>query len=137
MISIPKEKVIFSASKGVTTISPEQSVKGAAKIFIKENIRGAPVMKDGPPPVGIISTVDITRALAENKENLKVKDIMSTEVHTIKSDALLSTAIEEMENHNISRLLVVNKKGDINGIVTRTDILCRIVNLCGLISPSG
>lgn len=136
MISIPKEKVIFAASKSVTTISPEQSVKEAAKIFVKENIRGAPVMKVGATPTGIISTVDITRALAEDRENLKVKEVMSTEVHTIESDAFLSAAIEEMENHNISRLLVVNKKGDIEGIVTRTDILCRIVNLCGLVKPS-
>jgi predicted transcriptional regulator len=137
MISIPKEKVIFSASKGITTISPEQTVKEAAKIFIKENIRGAPVMVDGVPPVGIISTVDITRAMAEDKEKLKVKEIMSTDVHTIKKDTFLSEAIEEMENYNISRLLIVNKKGDIEGIVTRTDILCRIVNLCGLIKPSA
>jgi predicted transcriptional regulator len=136
MISIPKEKVIFSASKSVTTISPEQTVKGASKIFTKENIRGAPVMKNESLPMGIISTVDITRALAENREGLKVKDVMSREVHTIKSDSLLSEAIEEMENHNISRLLVVNKKGDVEGIVTRTDILCRIVNLCGLIQPA-
>jgi predicted transcriptional regulator len=136
MVSIPKEKVIFSASKSITTISPEQTVKETAKIFVRKNIRGAPVMKDGAAPSGIISTVDIARALAENKENLKAKDIMSTDVHTIKNDALLSEAIEEMENHNISRLLLVNKKGEIDGIVTRTDILCRIVNLCGLIKPS-
>jgi predicted transcriptional regulator len=136
MISIPKEKVIFSASKSITTISPEQTVKEAAKIFMREKIRGAPVMKDRPPAIGIISTVDITRALAENKEGLKVKDVMSTKVHTIKYDALLSAAIEEMENHNISRLLVLNKKGKIDGIITRTDILCRIVNLCGLTKPA-
>jgi predicted transcriptional regulator len=41
-----------------------------------------------------------------------------------------------MENYNISRLLVVNKKGDIEGIISRTDILCRIVNICGLVTPS-
>lgn len=136
MVSIPKEKVIFSATKGITTISPEDSVKTAARIFVKENIRGAPVIKDGAP-VGVISTVDTTRALAEDKENLKVKEIMSTKVYTIKSDALLSTAIEEMETHNISRLIVVNKNGDTAGIITRTDILCRIVNLCRFIPSSS
>lgn len=135
MISIPKEKVIFSASKSITAVSPEDSVKKAAGVFVKEHIRGAPVMENGTR-VGIISTVDITRALAEGRENLKVREIMSTEVHTIESDALLSTAIEDMENHNISRLIVVNKNGDAEGIITRTDILCRIVNLCRLIPPS-
>ncbi len=136
MVSLPKEKVILSASKSITAISPEDSVKTAAGIFSKEKIRGAPVIKDGAT-VGIISTVDITRALAENKENLKVKEIMSTKVYTIKSDALLATAIEEMENHNISRLIVVNKNGDAEGIITRTDILCRIVKLCRLIPSSS
>lgn len=135
MISIPKEKVIFSATKGITFISSDDSVKNAAKVFVKENIRGAPVLKNGSP-VGIISTVDITRALAEGRENLKVKEIMSTKVHTIKSDELLSKAIEEMEDQNISRLIVVNKNGDSEGIITRTDILCRIVNLCRLVPNS-
>ncbi len=135
MTSIPREKVIFSASKRVTTISPEEPIKTAAKIFAKKHIRGAPVVKDGRP-IGIISTVDITRALAEDRENLKVRDIMSTEIHTIKNNALLSDAIEVMENYNISRLLVVNKKGNIEGIISRTDILCRIVNICGLVTPS-
>jgi hypothetical protein len=107
-------------------------VKKAARVLAKENIRGAPVIEDGTP-VGIISTVDITRALAKNKENLKVREIMSTKVHTIKGDALLSTAIEDMENHNISRLIVVNKNGNAEGIITRTDLLCRIVNLCRLV----
>lgn len=132
MVSIPKEKVIFSATKGITAISPKDSVKKAARVLAKENIRGAPVIEDGTP-VGIISTVDITRALAKNKENLKVREIMSTKVHTIKGDALLSTAIEDMENHNISRLIVVNKNGNAEGIITRTDLLCRIVNLCRLV----
>ncbi|MEE8401525.1 MAG: CBS domain-containing protein [Candidatus Hydrothermarchaeaceae archaeon] len=132
MISIPKEKVIFSATKGITFISSDDSVKNAAKVFVKENIRGAPVLKNGSL-VGIISTVDITKALAEGRENLKVKDIMSTKVHTIKSDELLSKAIEEMEDQNISRLIVVNKNGDAEGIITHTDILCRIVNLCKLV----
>lgn len=134
MISIPKEKVIFSATKGITSVSPEDSVKTAAKTFIKENIRGALVAENGSQ-VGIISTVDITRALAENKEDVKVREIMSTNIHTIDSDELLSTAIEKLENYNISRLIVVNKDGDAKGIITRTDILCRIVNLCRLPPP--
>jgi hypothetical protein len=129
MMSIPKEKVLEIASKKITFISPEAPLRRAAKILLRERIRGAPVVKKGKP-IGIISTVDITKALAEGKVDQKVKEVMSTEIHTIPGDDCLSSAIEKMENYNISRLIVIDGKGRAKGIITRTDILCRMANLC-------
>jgi hypothetical protein len=130
MLSVPKERIIEIATTDIRTISPDTAIREAAKLFVKENIRGAPVVYNHKP-VGIISTVDVTRALADNKENRKVREVMSKDLHTIAEDACISHAIQMMEKYNISRLIVVDNRGDSKGIVTRTDILCRIASLCG------
>jgi hypothetical protein len=121
------------ATKNITSVSPDQPIREAARIISKEKIRGLPVV-DNDKPVGIVSTVDITRALAEGREDQTVRNIMSTDVQTITEDAYISLAIEKMESRNISRLIVVNSEGKVTGIITRTDILCRIAELCRSIS---
>ncbi len=129
MTSIPKEKIINIATTNIKSISPNTSVRAAAKILVKEMIRGAPIVQDDKP-IGIISTIDVTRALAENKENEKVEEVMSRDIRIINENSPLSTAIEELEKHDVSRLIVTDDNGDSKGIITRTDILCRIARLC-------
>jgi hypothetical protein len=128
MLSVPKEKVIDLASKHLKTVPVRATVREAARILLKEGIRGAPVVDDHKP-VGVVSTVDVARALAENNEDIPVSEIMTREIHTISSNAFLHQAIREMEYRNVSRLIVVNGKGKVGGIITRTDVLCRIASL--------
>ncbi|NOZ76817.1 MAG: CBS domain-containing protein [Euryarchaeota archaeon] len=129
MVSIPKEQVKNIASRDIKHIHPKATVREAARVLYHELIRGAPVVEDGKP-VGIISTVDITRALAEDKEDEPVEKVMSRNLRLINENAYLSQAIDEMQMHNISRLIVVNDKNEAVGLVTRTDIICRIANIC-------
>ncbi len=128
MFSIPKEKISDVASMRLKTINTNMTVRKSAELFAKEKIRGAPVMSNGKP-VGMLSTVDVTKALAEGKEDRQVSEIMSRKLHTIDENAMLSQAIVEMEEYNISRVLVVDQSGKPKGIVTRTDVLDRIANI--------
>ncbi len=133
MVSVPKEKVYDVATHTIKSISPEASIRDAAALFTRIGIRGAPVM-DGTKAVGIITNTDIARALAEGKEDSKVKEIMSTTLITIHKDAALSTAIAVMEQNNVSRLIVIDDRGDAIGIITRRDILCRMARLLRQVS---
>jgi hypothetical protein len=128
MLSVPKERVIDLASKNLKTVPSSASVREAARILLREGIRGAPVV-DNNKPVGVVSTVDVARALAENREDTPVSEIMTRKIRTIAGSALLHQAIKEMEDWNVSRLIVVNGKGEVGGIITRTDVLCRIASL--------
>lgn len=128
MLSVPKERVIDIASRRLKTVSARATIREAAKLFVKEKIRGAPVVEDHRP-IGIVSTVDVAKALAENREDDEVTKVMSREIRTIREDALLYQAIKEMEDHNVSRLIVVDSRGKAKGIITRTDVLCRIASL--------
>ncbi len=130
MFSIPKGKIADVATAKVTALSPRMSVREGAKIFLREKIRGAPIVQDGKP-LGMLSTVDVTRALAEGKEDMPVEAIMSRELHMIREDAPISQAIREMEEYNISRLIVVDAEGGLKGVITRTDLLNCIAEVAG------
>ncbi|AIC14556.1 CBS domain-containing protein [Nitrososphaera viennensis] len=65
-------------------------------------------------PVGIITERDIIyRIVAQNRGPFKVmlKDIMSTPLITVDSEASLEQALSLIKENDISRLPVVNKKG--------------------------
>ncbi len=128
MLSIPKEKVGDIATKRLKTIPLGISVREGAITFTEKHIRGAPVVQDGKP-VGMLSTVDVTRALAEGREDRKVDESMSKELYTIEENALLAQAIQKMEEHNVSRLIMVDEKGSAKGVITRTDVLDRIADI--------
>lgn len=72
-------------------------------------------------PVGIITERDIIyRIVAQNRGPFKVmlKDVMSTPLVTIDSEASVEQALSVMKENDISRLPVVNKKGIIIGLLT-------------------
>jgi CBS domain-containing protein len=64
-------------------------------------------------------------ALAAYKEveNLKVGDVMTTEVFTAHPDDELRDAIKLMVSKSINRLPVINGNNKVIGIITRGDIL--------------
>lgn len=126
--SIPKKMVIEVASQDLLTLDSSVSIKKAAEILSTEGIEGAPVVKDGKI-VGVLTQSDITRALAQDKENLKIKNIMSKHVITVEPDVMIADAIEIMNKKHVGRLIVVDENGNIRGIVTRTDLLDKIAGL--------
>lgn len=72
-------------------------------------------------PVGIITERDIIyRIVAQNRGPFKVmlKDVMSTPLVTIDSEASAEQALSVMKENDISRLPVINKKGIIIGLLT-------------------
>lgn len=126
--SIPKKKVIEVATQDLLTLDPSLEIRKAAKILSKEGIKGAPVTKNGEV-IGILTLSDITKALAEDKEDLKIEDVMSSHIITVEADVMIAEAIEIMNRNNIGRLLVVDELGESKGIVTRTDLLNEIADL--------
>lgn len=129
MASIPKGKAIELANTDVKVVYPETTIRDAAQLLIKNKIHGAPVIIEGRP-IGVITTFDITDALAKNRENELVKEIMSTKILLVNKETQLPSALEEMDQQNISRFFIVDDEKKLKGVVTRTDILCRLNDLC-------
>lgn len=82
---------------------------------------GAPVMRDGKV-VGIISHRDIERARRRDRLRHAASSAMSAKVHSARPEESIEAALERMTKYDIGRLPVL-EKGELVGIVTRTDLL--------------
>lgn len=59
---------------------------------------------------------------------LSAKDVMKTEVLTLRSDATLKEAWELLDSHKISGAPVVNMKGELVGVLSQHDLARRALN---------
>ena len=93
-------------------------------IEISEKRLGTTAVTSGGKILGIITDGDIRRMLKNNErsEGLTAKDIMSEKPKTIASEAMAIEALELMENHNITQLLVADN-GEYLGVVHLHDLL--------------
>ena len=126
--SIPKQTVGDIASRDVISFTVDCSIKDAAKKLYKKEIDGAPVIKDGKV-VGVFTLTDLVNAIANDKEDATVGELMSTNVVIVNEDLRIANAIEVMLKKSISRLIIADNNHALLGIVTRTDLIDSITNL--------
>lgn len=55
--------------RNVLTLSPEASLIDAQRLFVEEGIHGAPVVDDEGLVVGVVTSTDLLRAVAEEYES--------------------------------------------------------------------
>ncbi len=112
--------------------------------LIEENkISAVPIVDEEGMPVGIVSESDLL--LKERREELETEgsmlhpkrrreqrskavgvvaaQMMSKPPITVRSDTTLSAAARVMQDRNVRRLVVVDERGKIAGIVSRSDLL--------------
>ena len=119
---IPVEKVCHCP---VITCSPNLGLVEMARLMKMYNISGIVVIEN-EMPVGIVSLRDLRNLIADSVNNIlamSVRDIMKTNLITIRSSELLFKAVFLMAKHTIHRLVVVDQNGDLYGVLTDTDLL--------------
>jgi len=137
-------KVANAMSKKVDYVTPETRVKEFSKLIFSHHINGVPVIK-GKKVIGFITERDILqqffpsiREYMEDPVNeanfekmekkisrifeLKAKKIMSKHPVTILPEIPLLEALSTMFMNKVGRLPVVNKKGNLVGIIAKRDI---------------
>jgi arabinose-5-phosphate isomerase len=93
-------------------------------VEITEKMLGVAAVVEDKKIVGIITDGDLRRMLSKSDSflNFKAKDIMSTNPKRIDENAMAIDAMELMEAHGISQLLVENN-GDYAGVVHLHDLI--------------
>tara|TARA_B100000886_G_C20425164_1_gene493604 strand:- start:3980 stop:4945 length:966 start_codon:yes stop_codon:yes gene_type:complete len=111
------------SSNQVAKVSADSSVNEVI-IEISNKRLGATAVVENNKLVGIITDGDIRRMLETQIDwnNFKALDIMNSNPKIVNDDELASTALELMQQNNISQIIVVNK-GTYIGIVHIHDIL--------------
>jgi arabinose-5-phosphate isomerase len=102
--------LILQHEKPVVHISDD--VRKAIVEISKKRLGATGVLGNEQKIIGIITDGDVRRMFEkyEDFKGLMAKDIMSTNPKTIEIDTLAVQALEQMKQHNISQLLVVNNK---------------------------
>ena len=118
MISIPRLPVKKVARRAVR-ISPNTTLREASRILIINGAQEALVEDISP---GLVNMVDITRAVAEGRTDLKVSEIMTPGFLTISSDAPIFEAVKMLGKTGASQLVVLNS-GTLWGIITPRDLM--------------
>ena len=115
------------ATKGhdVATISQERSVSDAVQMLKERRIGALIVTGADAPLTGIFSERDVVRALAESGAaalDLKVADLMSTEVTTCDESTSVTDLMGLMTAKRIRHVPVVHE-GQLVGMVSIGDVV--------------
>lgn len=125
MISLPKKPVKNYIKANPIVIPSTATIQEAARILVEHRIHGAPV-KDKNTIVGIVTLTDIGKTLAEGRTSLKIKDIMSKNIIAVDGELPLYEVVKVFNKEKVGRLLV-RVNGELVGIISKTDILDRLV----------
>jgi CBS domain-containing protein len=138
-------------------LHPDDSVKDAVNYLStakrseeRVGVKGAPVLDKDHRVVGMISMSDILRAARPTYLNLsnigqftwegmlttvskrivnkKVKDIMATDVKTVREESSLMGCVDLLLKNRIKRLPVLDKEGKVIGMVYERDIFFAVIH---------
>lgn len=115
-------RVLDIMNRSVITIGENEEIQTAAKKLLKGETNHLPVVNDQGVLVGIVTTFDISKAVANPGKAQLVRDIMKTKVVTTTPDEAVDIAIRKLEQHNISGLPVVDKNNRVIAILTAIDL---------------
>jgi Zn-dependent protease len=129
-----QQTVMKAAFEGVTvadvmtrreelhTVGTDTSVAELLDRMLVDRHTGYPVM-DGGRLVGMV-TLDDARSIKEvERDAYRVGDVMSAELATISPDADAMTALQRMQERKVGRLPVVDDRGEIIGLISRSDLV--------------
>lgn len=115
-------------TRPVFSVSPGASMRQAKELMRFRRISGVPVV-DGEVLVGIVSVEDVIRWLELGATEALVNDWMTKDVYTVRSEEAAVHAINRFATFKVGRLPVVDRAGNLTGIVTPGDIMNKVVRI--------
>ncbi len=144
MITLPRHRTVADVmTSRVHVASPETPFKLLVRLIEENRISAVPIVDHEGIPVGVVSESDLlfkeqrgelaskTDLLHPRRhhtqrakaEGLVASDVMTSPPITIKADSRLVEAARLIHERNVRRLIVVDERGKISGIVSRSDLL--------------
>lgn len=108
--------------------APDTTLANAAMQMWHNDCGALPVADQNNKILGMITDRDICMGLAtrqQSPDSVRVADVMSSNVYACAPDDEVHTAMETMAEAKIRRLPVVNKEGELCGILSLNDIILR------------
>ena len=144
MMTVPRHRTVADVmTTRVHVASPDTPFKLLVRLIEENRISAVPILDHNGIPVGVVSESDLLlkqrrRELASEPdllhprrrhrerakaEGLVASDVMTSPPITIRSKSPLFEAARLTQERNVRRLIVVDDRGKISGIVSRSDLL--------------
>ncbi len=111
---------VSSVMHDAVTCTEDEEIQSIANRIVTKSVNHIVVVDESRKLRGIVTSWDVTRAMAEGKNELS--SVVSRRVVTAKLGEPLETASRKMARHNISALPVINRERKVLGIVTAEDV---------------
>jgi len=118
----------------ILTITPDTRVLDIHRMFVEEEIHGAPVVDDDGIVCGVVSSLDLLRVVRDELEPaagddaLTARDAMSRELVSVPSTATVAEIANVMRSQRIHRVLVIDDQ-ELVGVITTFDLLQALIAL--------
>ena len=114
-------------TKNPRVVTPETTVREAARLMESENVGMIPVVRSAGSKsvVGIITDRDIAIrhvAAGHSSSDCPVSEAMSSNPKTCKTTDSVDDVMEVMGKEQVRRIPIVDERGDLVGIVAQADI---------------
>ena len=144
MNSLPRHRTVADVmTRQVHVASALTPFKLLVRLIEENRVSAIPIVDQQGVPIGLVSESDLLlkarQQELDSKHNLLhplkqrhdrakadghvASELMSSPPITIASEASLSQAARQMQEQNVRRLVVVDERGKIAGIVSRSDLL--------------
>ncbi len=137
------ETVADVMTSRVHVARPQTPFKRLVQLIEENKISAIPIVDDRGFPVGIVSESDLLlkerrqelesepsllHPLRRREQRAQAKGVVASEIMTappitVRSDTALQAAARLMQERNVRRLVVVDERDKIAGIVSRSDLL--------------
>jgi CBS domain-containing protein len=105
----------------VHVAGPQTQFKVLVRLLEENRISAIPIVDLRGVPVGVVSESDLL--LKDRHADLVAADLMTSPAISVTTDTSLADAARVMQKRHMRRLIVVDERGRIAGIVTRSDLL--------------
>ncbi len=119
-------KVRDVMTRSLFTVNKDHCLRDAQNLMKQNTITGVPVV-EGHRLLGIVSMDDIIRALDLGNIDHKVDKHMTRNVTVLEDDMPLAFALSYMEKYHFGRFPVLDKTGELVGIITSRDIILHLL----------
>jgi CBS domain-containing protein len=114
-------KVRDAMTQAITTIAPGATIAEAARLMVDKGLHRVYVA-DRSRLIGVLSTKDVMRSLAEARDARPISEMMTSPVLTVQATDPVALAVERLAGSKISGVVVTDEDWPV-GVFTRVESL--------------
>lgn len=124
--------------RDVLSVNPDTPLLEVHRLFLQEEINGAPVVDESGDVLGLISSMDLLRAAIDEEydklADLTAADVMVTELVRVRPTTPIGEIAKIMRDQRIHRVLVVDDD-ELLGILSTYDLIAVLATPKPVLGP--